>query len=88
VNINQLIKKLRIFQSVILDTGTRGEAQSASQNPLLLLILQSIEAFKDNPKTSAENYLDKIEDGFELYDPKTNVIIKVGGVNNCSTQRR
>ena len=74
---NSFIKKMRIIQSVLLDSE-QTDGRSLQQNPFLIEILSSIESFKHNAKQSSLNYLVDLKEGVTLYDPKTNSQIAVG----------
>lgn len=74
---NAFIKKMRIIQSILLDTE-QADNQNLKQNPFLIEILSSIEALKQSSKLGSLNYLMNLVEGATLYDPKTNSQIVVG----------
>lgn len=77
---NAFIKKMRIIQSILLDSD-QTEGDNLKQNPLLIEILSSLEIFKEKTKQNSLNYLINIREGATLYDPKTNSQIMVGCID-------
>lgn len=77
---NAFVKKMRIIQSVLLDEE-QAELNTLKQSPFLIDILSSIESFKNNAKPGTLSYLETLQQGATLYDPKTNSQIVVGWIH-------
>ena len=69
----RLIKKMRMIQSILLDRNEFEETIfNRKYRKLIIQIISFLETFKNRNKHYSMNYLQSLEEGEVLYDPKTN----------------